>query len=112
MIVRSAVMEGTVAEADRPKFDRQMSEVVLAAIMRYPGIRKVTLRRPAETEEGAPPVYMVTDLHFDDLAAMHAALASPIRQEVRKEIAVVMGAFKGRVYHLVLEDVAAIGSTP
>lgn len=109
MIIRSAVMEGAVEEADRVSFDKQMSVVVLAAIARYPGIRKVTLRRPAEVEAGAPPIYMVFDLYFDTLAAMHAALASPIRQEVRKEIAAAMGAFKGRVYHLVLEDVAAIG---
>lgn len=109
MIIRSAVMEGTVAEADRPAFDAHMSKTVLAAIARYPGIRKVTLRKPAETEAGAPPVYMVFDLHFDTLADMHAALASPVRQEVRKEIAAGMGAFKGRVYHLILEDVAAMG---
>jgi uncharacterized protein (TIGR02118 family) len=109
MIIRSAVLEGTVAEADRPAFDAHMSKTVLAAIARYPGIRKVTLRKPAEVEAGAPPVYMVFDLHFDALAGMHAALASPVRQAVRKEIASGMVAFKGRVYHLVLEDIATMG---
>lgn len=109
MIIRSAVMEGTVAEVDRAAFDQRMSTAVLGAIARYPGIRKVTLRRPAETQAAAPPVYMVFDLYFDTLADMHAALASPIRQEVRTEIAAGMGAFKGRVYHLILEDVAVMG---
>lgn len=109
MIIRSAVMEGVVAEPDRTAFDKHMQTTVLAAIARYPGIRKVTLRKPAEIESGAPPVYMVFDLHFDTLADMHAALASPVRQEVRTQIAAGMSAFKGRVYHLILQDVAAIG---
>ena len=49
---------------------------------------------------------MVFDLYFDDLAAMHAALASPIRQEVRTQIAAVMSVFSGKVYHLVMEEAA------
>lgn len=109
MIIRSAVLEGTVAEADRAQFDRHMATVVLDAIARYPGIREVKLRKPAETEAGAPPIYMVFELHFDTLADMHAALASPVRQEVRAQIAQGMTAFKGRVYHLILDDVAARG---
>lgn len=111
MIIRSAVLEGTVAEADRSSFDTQMSETVLKAIARYPNIRRVTLRKPAEVEAGAPPVHMIFDLYFDTVADMHAALASAIRQDVRTAIAAAMTAFSGRVYHLVLEEVAAIGQT-
>jgi len=108
LIVRSAVLEGTVAEADRAAFDALARGSILPAITRYPGIREVRLRKPAETEAGAPPVYMIFDLYFDNLAAMHAALASPVRQEVRTEIAAAMKFFTGRVYHLVLEDVATL----
>lgn len=104
MIVRIAVLEGTVAEADRASFDAHMATKVVAAIGRYPGIRKVRLRRPLEQEEGAPPVYMAFDLYFDSMKAMHDALASPTRAAVRGEIAAAMGAFKGRVYHLVMEE--------
>jgi hypothetical protein len=107
MIIRSAVLEGSVAEADRATFDRQMNETVLAAIGTYPGIREVRLRRPVESEAGAPPVYVIFDLHFDTLAAMHAALASPVRQRVRETIAAVMPLFNGRVYHLVMEESGA-----
>ena len=107
MIIRSAVLEGRVAEADRADFDRHMEVTVRAAIARYPGIRAVRLRRPVETEAGAPPVYLIFDLHFDSLDAMHAALASPVRQEVRAQIAAVMSVFDGRVYHLVLAESTA-----
>lgn len=104
MIVRTAVLEGTVAEADQPSFDRHMRDVVVPAIGRYPGIKGIKLRRSAEAEAGAPPVYMSFDLYFDDLAAMHAALASPIRQEVRAVIQQGMAPFTGRVYHLIQEE--------
>lgn len=107
MIIRSAVLEGTVAEAHRAAFDHHMETTVMQAITRYPGLRKICLRRPVESEPGAPPVYMVHDLYFDSLAAMHAALASPVRQEVRARIAEVMKHFEGRVYHLVLEEGAS-----
>jgi uncharacterized protein (TIGR02118 family) len=105
MIIRSAILEGDVPEAFRAEFERRMATEVLAAIRRYPGIRDVRLRRSVETETGAPPVYMIFDLYFDDLGAMHAALASPVRQEVRALIADSMGHFRGRVYHLVTEGV-------
>ena len=112
MLIRSAVLEGSVAEADQEAFDRQMRTNVLAAIARYPHIREVRLRRQAEAEEGAPPVYMIFDLVFDDLAAMHAALASPVRQAMRDEIGKTMQAFKGRVYHLIMEEAPATKITP
>ncbi len=108
MIVRSAVLEGSVDDADRAAFDTYMEQTALAAIARYPGLREVRLRRPAESEAGAPAVYMCFDLYFDDLAAMHAALATPVRAEVRAALGQMMPLFKGRVYHLILEEGTAI----
>ncbi len=104
MIVRSAVLEGRVAEDRRAAFDDTMANAVIPAIRRYPGLVDVRLRRPVEAEDGAPPVYMVFDLYFPDLQAMKDALASPVRQEVRSVIAAGMKDFEGRVYHLVLEE--------
>jgi len=104
MIIRSAVLEGSVPAADRARFDAQMSGPVLDAIGTYPGIRQVKLRRLVEADDGAPPVHMVFDLYFDSLDAMRAALASPTRQEVRQQIGAVMGLFRGRVYHQVFSE--------
>ena len=112
MIIRSAMLEGDVAEADRPAFDRQMEVTVLQAIATYPGLREVRLRKPAEAEAGAPAIYVQFDLYFDDLAAMHAALASPVRHQVRETIAAVMPMFKGRVYHLVMREGAPVAPPP
>jgi uncharacterized protein (TIGR02118 family) len=109
MIIRSAVFEGTVAEGERARFDAHMESAVLKTVARYPGIRQVKLRRAVETEAGAPPIYMIFDLYFDTLADMHAALASPVRQEVRAQNAVVMAAFTGRIFHLIVDEVATTG---
>lgn len=104
MIVRSAFLEGTVPEADRPDFDRQMAGPVLAAIATYPGLQGANLRRLVQSDAGAPPIYMVFDLYFADLASMEAALATPTRQAVRAQIAEAMTRFQGRVYHQVFEQ--------
>ena len=104
MIVRSAVLEGHVAQERQDAFDRAMREQVLAAIRTYPGLRDVKLRKIAVPEAGAPDVYMSFDLYFDSLAEMDAALASETRQIVRKTIAENMSPFQGRVYHLVFDE--------
>ena len=104
MIIRSAYLEGSVAEADRRRFDQHMSGPVLAAIATYPEIRGVKLRHLVQADEGAPPICMIFDLYFDSVADMDAALASPTRQAVRGIIAEAMSVFKGRAYHLVFQE--------
>lgn len=106
MIIRSALLLGEVAPADRPAFDAYMRDVVVAEISTYPGIRSVILRRAVAdvAEAGAPPLYMQFDLVFDSLADMDAALASPVRAAVRDRIKAGMGAFRGTVAHVVSES--------
>ena len=104
MIVRSAILEGSIPAADRQQFDAQMAGPVLAAIGTYPGIRQVKLRRLVQADDGTPQIYMVFDLYFDSLDDMNAALASPTRQAVRQQIGAVMGLFQGRVYHQVFSE--------
>ncbi|SMD12690.1 hypothetical protein [Rhizobium sp. RU36D] len=111
MIIRSAVLEGEVAPEHVEEFDSRMRGIVLPAIALYPGLIKVELRKIAEPEAGAPPVYMIFDLHFPSLAAMHAALASDVRQAVRHEISQGMSLFKGRVYHTVLQQIEQKGGS-
>ena len=52
---------------------------------------------------------MAFDLYFHNLADMHAALASTVRQAVRAELALLMPRFQGRVYHLVFDETAQTG---
>ena len=99
MIVRSALLLGTVAPEDRPAFDAYMCDVVVGAIRTYPGIRSVTLRRHLDADTGASPIYMQFDLLFESVEAMDAALASDTRTIVRDRIKAGMGAFDGTVVH-------------
>jgi len=101
MILRSALLLGTVAPADQPAFDAYMHDIVVPEIATYPGIRGVALRKLVQADPGAPPVYMQFDLLFDTLADMEAALASPVRAAVRDRIKAGMGAFSGTVTHVV-----------
>jgi len=103
MIIRSAILEGTVNAPDQPEFDRYMKDEVVPVIGTFPGIRKVELRRINEADEEAPSIYMIFDLHFDNLDAMNAALASDTRHRVREQIKKGMAPFEGRVYHIVFD---------
>lgn len=103
MIIRSAYLEGDVAQADLTSFDLGCNKV-LEAIGTYPRIRQAKLRRVCRTEENAPPVCAIFDLYFDSLEDMDAALASETRQLVRSTIADSISMFRGRVYHLVLDE--------
>lgn len=104
MILRSALLLGTVGPDDQPEFDAYMRDVVAPEISTYPGIRGVTLRKLVQADDGAPPVYMQFDLLFDSLADMDAALASPVRTAVRDRIKAGMAPFQGTVTHVVSES--------
>lgn len=59
------------------------------------------MRKQLACDAGMPPIYMEFDLLFASVAAMDAALASPVRAEVQAAIKAGMGPFKGRVTHAV-----------
>lgn len=110
MIIRSAILEGGVAVEDQVSFDAYMRDIVTAEILKYPGIRGVTLRRHIESDPDAVQIYMQFDLFFDSLEDMKNALASPIRDTVRDRIKTGMGPFKGRVIHIVSEQLVGRGA--
>lgn len=104
MIVRSAILEGHVPESRQAAFDALMRGTVVPALLTYPGIRQVRLKKRVQADEGAVPHYMVFDLVFDDLEAMNTALASPTRQTVRGHMAEAMKGFDGKVVHMVFDE--------
>ena len=106
MILRSALLLGTVAPDDQPAFDAYMRDVVVPEIGAYPGIQGVTLRKLVQADESAPSIYMQFDLLFLTLADMEAALASPVRTAVRDRIKTGMAPFTGTVTHVVSESMA------
>lgn len=102
-IIRSAILQGRVPPEGQAAFDALMRGTVVPALLTYPGIRRVELRRQVQADAGATPIYMVFDLVFDSLADMDAALASPTRQTVRGHMAEAMKGFDGQIVHRVYE---------
>ncbi|WP_127110001.1 putative quinol monooxygenase [Pararhodobacter zhoushanensis] len=103
MIIRSALLIGTVAPDKETAFDACMRGAVMEAIRQYPGLVDVTLRKTATVDEGSPAIYMQFDLRFESMAAMDVALASPARAAVRSQIMAGMADFQGKTIHVVSE---------
>ena len=63
---------------DPEAFDRHYFEVHVPLAKKLPGLRRYSVSNgPIATPAGGPPVHMVATLHFDSLAAIRAAFATP-----------------------------------
>jgi len=59
-------------------FDRHYFEVHVPLAKKLPGLRKYEISQgPVAVLAGSSDVYLIGTLHFDDLAAMKKAFASP-----------------------------------
>lgn len=62
---------------DPAEFDRYYREVHTPLVQRIPGVRDIRFGRVLGTRDGAPPpYYVVSDVYFDDAAALEAAQAT------------------------------------
>jgi uncharacterized protein (TIGR02118 family) len=63
---------------DPAAFDRHYFEIHVPLAKKLPGLRKYEVSRgPIATPAGGPAYHLVAMLHFDDLAAIQRAFASP-----------------------------------
>ncbi|MGX7875804.1 EthD family reductase [Mesorhizobium sp. ORM6] len=63
---------------DVEAFDRHYFEIHVPLAKKLPGLRKYEISDgPIATPVGAPDVYRIGTLYFDDLAALEKAFASP-----------------------------------
>jgi uncharacterized protein (TIGR02118 family) len=67
---------------DTAAFDKHYFETHIPLSKKLPGLRKYEVSQgPIATPAGAAGFHLVATLHFDDLAAIRAAFASPAGQE-------------------------------
>jgi uncharacterized protein (TIGR02118 family) len=67
---------------DPAAFDRHYFDTHVPISKTLPGLRKYEVSHgPVATQAGAGDFHMVATLHFDDLAAIRAAFASPQGRE-------------------------------
>lgn len=63
---------------DTAAFDRYYREVHTPLVQRIPGVRNIRFGRVLRTNDSAPaPYYLVSEVYFDDAAALAAARDTP-----------------------------------
>src|ERR671922_2480274 len=63
---------------DPAEFERYYRDVHTPLVQRIPGVRNVRFGRVVGTDEDSPPpYYLVSDVYFDDAAALEAARVTP-----------------------------------
>jgi len=105
MYVRCAYFVGDVASENQDKFNRFFEDEAIPLIHKFPGIRSVRLLRAEWREEGAPNLYQVIELTFDNREAVETALASEERafNIARMKDSGIMDLFDGKVVHVNFE---------
>lgn len=88
----------------RPGREREFEQRLREGLNRYvglPGLQSAVLHLAAEAEPGAPALHAVIELRFEDAAAVEAALATPLRHELRAWFHEhVLPLFEGNVAHI------------
>jgi uncharacterized protein (TIGR02118 family) len=73
--------------ANPAEFDRYYRDVHTPIVQRVPGVRNIRFGRVFRTADGEPaPYYLVSDVYFDDAAALERALASPEMAEALADV--------------------------
>ena len=63
---------------DPAEFDRYYRDIHTPLVQRIPGVRLIRFGRILGTSDNSPPpYYLVSDVYFDDAAALDAAQATP-----------------------------------
>jgi uncharacterized protein (TIGR02118 family) len=71
---------------DPEAFDRAYLDVHLPLNAKTPGLRRTEVTRVTGALRGESPWYIVTEMYYDDAAAMQAGLSSPEAGEAGKQL--------------------------
>lgn len=104
MITRYALFEGQVHEGQQDAFRAAVLAEILPHWKRFPGATAVRVSFAVSRDDGAPEFPMILATSYPDVAAVEAALASPIRAEARAATEAVLARFfNGRIHHHVTQ---------
>lgn len=86
-MARLVVMYGT--PKDPAAFDKHYFEIQVPIAKQIPGLRKYEVSRgPVGTPAGPSRFHLIATLHFDDMAAVANAFASPQGQAAAADVAI------------------------
>jgi hypothetical protein len=103
MIKRVAYFEGTIKPGREAEFHAFVAERLIPLWTLFPGALRVMTQREVAIDEGRPAYPLVLEISYPSLAAMDAALASPVRAKARAASEVLLAMLDGRVTHAVYE---------
>lgn len=100
MITRYALFEGQVHPGQTAAFREAVMAEILPKWKAFPGALAVRVTFAESRDDGAPEFPMILAVSYPDLAAVDAALASPVRAEARAATEAVLARFfTGRIHH-------------
>ncbi len=88
--------------ADTVAFDQAYFQTHIPLVNKIPNLRRVEISRVTGAPRGEPEYYLITEMVFDDKAAMDTAMASPENAEAGKNL---MSFAKGLVTFVYGEEV-------
>lgn len=100
MITRYALFEGTIKPGQTEAFRAAVMETILPKWKQFPGALDVRVSFAEARDDGAPEFPMILAVNYPDMAAVDAALASPVRTQARTATEAVLSQFfDGRIHH-------------
>ncbi len=103
MITRTAIFEGRVKKGCEERFFAEIKARLAPLWRRFPNASNIRLLRVVASDDDAAPVAMIQQIDYPSMAALEAAIASPVRAEARAITEELMHMFEGRFYHIVSE---------
>lgn len=103
MITRTAIFEGKIKCGFEDRFFSEIESRLEPLWRQFPNATNVRLLRIKAADADAAPVVMIQQIDYPSMAAVEAALASPIRAQARAVTLEILEMFDGRFYHLVSE---------
>jgi uncharacterized protein (TIGR02118 family) len=84
-VIRIIALHGFPDDPD--EYQRYYREVHMPLVRRIPGVRNIRFGQALKTLDGGRPLYyLVSDVYFDDMASLEAALASPEMDEAIADV--------------------------
>ncbi|KQT51830.1 hypothetical protein ASG47_02830 [Devosia sp. Leaf420] len=104
MITRYALFEGKVHEGQEAALRAAVTAEILPLWKQFPGALSVRVSYAVKRDDGAPEFPMILAVSYPDVAAVDAALASPVRTKARAATESVLARFfTGRIHHHVMD---------
>jgi|SRR5271168_3713615 len=72
--------------ANPDEFDQYYKNVHTPLVLKMPGIRKLVVAKVKPGIVGESPYYLITDMYFNDMPSLQAAISSPEGKATAKDV--------------------------